>query len=79
MTDNSDTEPMRKIEGAFAEGIIDWSLRVVQRPDGGLDAYMHPAGKDGETLDFHLTDGGFEFRDDGLGAGSALDYDAEGS
>lgn len=70
--------PDKLIEAAYAAGVIDWSLRVVPRPDGGLDAYMHPAGQDGATIDFHLTDGGFEFRDDGLGAGSKLDYDREG-
>jgi hypothetical protein len=37
---------------AAAAGAIDHSLRVTVQSDGGVTFYIHPAGRDGQTLDF---------------------------
>lgn len=36
-------------------GIVDFRLRLVRTPEGLLDFYMYPMGKDGETGDFHVS------------------------
>jgi hypothetical protein len=39
-------------------GVIDFHLRIMRTPEGGLDFYIHPQDKDGETGDFKIS-GGF--------------------
>lgn len=39
---------------ARANDIIDFRLRTVENGDGGLDFYIHPADKDGDTGDFEV-------------------------
>lgn len=43
------------LERAEQSGVIDFSLRIVRTPEGKLDFYIHPAGKDGETGDFTVS------------------------
>ena len=43
---------------AEREGIIDFHLRIMRTPQGGLDFYIHPQDRDGETGDFKIS-GGF--------------------
>lgn len=40
------------LERAEANGVIDFHVRIVRSPQGKLDFYIHPQGKDGETGDF---------------------------
>jgi hypothetical protein len=37
---------------AAKAGAIDHSLRVRLQSDGGCTFYIHPSGRDGQTLDF---------------------------
>lgn len=55
---------------ADANGTIDFHLRIVRNPDGLLDFYIHPQGKDGETGDFTVSGAFVTKIRDNLGAGS---------
>lgn len=46
------------LERAERGGVIDFSLRITRTPEGLLDFYIHPTGRDGETADFNVS-GGF--------------------
>lgn len=54
---------------AEKNGVIDFSLRIVLSPEGALDFYIYPTGKDGETGDFTVN-GAFVSKLD-VGAGSS--------
>lgn len=43
------------LERAEKAGTIDFHLRTVRSPEGKLDFYIHPQGKDGETGDFTVS------------------------
>lgn len=51
---------MTTLEGylkeANAKGVIDFNLRTITNPDGGVDFYIHPSNVDGETADFEVKD-----------------------
>ena len=55
-------------------GAIDYSLRIVRTPDGKLDFYIYPTGRDGETADFTVS-GAFVMALD-AGAGSKRTHGA---
>jgi hypothetical protein len=40
------------LERAEAQGIVDFSIRVIRNPDAMLDFYIHPLERDGATGDF---------------------------
>jgi len=40
------------------KGIIDFSIRVGYDKYRGIEFYIHPDGKDGETLDFQVLGNG---------------------
>lgn len=40
---------------AHDQGVIDHALRAHVHPDGSVKFYIHPAGRDGRTLDFQVT------------------------
>ena len=63
------------LERAEKAGVVDFAVRIVRSPEGLLDFYIHPHGRDGETGDFTVA-GGFvtQIRDrkgTRLGAGSS--------
>ena len=39
------------LERAEKAGAIDFHLRIMRTPEGKLDFYIHPQGRDGETGD----------------------------
>lgn len=45
-------EYLERVERA---GIIDFQLRIMRTPEGKLDFYIHPEGRDGETGDFTVS------------------------
>jgi len=51
---------MQTFEGYLKEqnknGVIDFSLRTMLNPSGGIDFYIHPTGIDGTTADFEVQD-----------------------
>jgi hypothetical protein len=55
---------------AMAGGVIDFHLRLVRNPDGLLDFYIHPQGRDGETGDFTVSGAFVTKIRDRLAAGS---------
>lgn len=50
-------------------GVIDYRLRVLTNPDGKLDFYIHPDGRDGETGDFEVIGNAVVPLDVGAGSG----------
>jgi len=36
------------------DGIIDFSVRAREKANGHITFYIHPAGKDGKTVDFEV-------------------------
>lgn len=40
------------LRDAHAAGAIDHAVRARVDPNGAVSFYIHPAGRDGETLDF---------------------------
>ena len=42
-------------ERAEKIGIIDFYLRTMRTPEGKLDFYIYPVGRDGETGDFTVS------------------------
>ena len=43
------------LERGEQAGVIDFHLRIARTPEGKLDFYIHPQGKDGETGDFTVS------------------------
>lgn len=43
------------LENNHTEGIIDHVLRAELNGEGKITFYIHPQGRDGETLDFEVT------------------------
>lgn len=71
---------MKTLERYFHENmdrdVIDFAVRARHYGNGQIGFYIHPDGRDGETLDFHVV--GNELRNavpdtDGFGFGHALD------
>lgn len=42
------------LSDADSNGTLDHSMRATKGADGQIRFYIHPAGRDGETLDFEL-------------------------
>lgn len=62
------------LERSEQAGAIDFALRIARTPDGKLDFYIRPQGRDGETGDFTVS-GAFVTKLD-VGAGSKRDHGA---
>jgi len=62
------------LERGAQAGAIDFALRIMRTPDGKLDFYIHPHGKDGETADFTVS-GAFVSKLS-VGAGSKREHGA---
>jgi hypothetical protein len=56
------------LERGEKAGVIDFALRIVRTPQGELDFYIHPAGRDGETADFTVYRGSVVRLTDGAGS-----------
>lgn len=44
------------LRAGLEQGIIDYSLRAHIGSDGFVYLYIHPTGKDGDTMDYEVKD-----------------------